>query len=153
MSGFLTELKLQKIDTRLWRLTDNLLYYSEKYKGYLMAPEGTETDLGSIPRIFWTIFPPVDDYDLATVIHDAGYNNKLQTIMGHKIFTAKEVADHLFLEAMLSLEVDKGKAEAMYDVVKRFGKPDGQIINARNLVVTPSISGNNIDFDRAILLR
>lgn len=96
-----------------------------------MAPEGTETDLSSIPRIFWTLFPPVDDYDPAAVIHDAGYNNKLQTIMGRRVFTTKEVADNLFFEAMISLGVDKDRAKAMYDMVKRYGKPDGQVITVK----------------------
>lgn len=117
-----------------------------------MAPEGTITDLASIPRIFYTIFPPVDDYDPAAVIHDAGYNNKLQTIMGHRIFTVKEVADNLFREGMLSVGVGEDKAELMYDIVRRFGKPDGQVITVPNVVITPSISVDNINLDSAIFL-
>jgi len=152
MSGFLTELRLEKIGTRLWKQTDILIYYSERYKGYLMSPEGTETDLGSIPRIAWMLFPLIDDYDPATVIHDAGYHNKLQTIMGRRVFTTKEVIDNIFLEAMISLGVDKDKAKIMYDMVKRFGKPNGQVIHIPNVVVTPSISGHNLSLNRTILL-
>lgn len=155
MSGFLTELRLQKSGTRLWDLTDDLLYYSDKYRGYFRVPSGTRTNLASIPRLFWTIFPPVDKYDPAAVIHDAGYNNNIQTIMGHRVFTVKEVADNIFYEAMISLGVGQDRAETMYEIVKLFGKPDGQVIDVsaqNHVVVSSSISGHNINFDSAILL-
>lgn len=133
---FLTELRIQKSGPQLWTLTDDLIFFSALYRGYLRVPSGFVTNFASIPRIFWRIFPPVDIYDAAAVIHDAGYNNCLQTIMGARVFTIKKVADDLFLEGMLALGVDESKANLMYDLVKVFGTPDGPLISADGNVIT-----------------
>lgn len=123
---FLTPLRMEKIGPQLWRLWEPFIFESEFYPGKFMAPEGFETNLASIPRILWVIFPPVDEYDPGAVVHDAGYNNALiQPMTGEKIFTTKAVADNLFYECLLALQINKLKAKLMYKAVDAFGSPVG----------------------------
>jgi hypothetical protein len=124
-SIFLTELKVQKIGARRWRLLEDLLFYSEKYQGYVMVPAGFETNFASIPRLFWIRFPPVDVYDPAATVHDAAYENQLQTIMGARIYTIKDVADDLFYEGLIACGVNERDAKIMYRAVRIGGDPIG----------------------------
>ena len=43
----------------------------------LHIPKGFETDISSVPRIFWAILAPDGDFALAAIIHDYLYVNKL----------------------------------------------------------------------------
>lgn len=124
---FLTPLRIEKIGTRLWRLTDDFIFESILYPGQFIAPKGVITNFASIPRVLWVWYPPVDDYDAAAVIHDSAYHNELLTIEGRRIFTVKEVADRLFHEALLACKVNKVRAWAMYQAVKAYGVPNGPL--------------------------
>lgn len=48
----------------LYRFTEDFDIHDYK------IPKGFVTDGASVPRIFWTLFPPVFDYFGASVIHD-----------------------------------------------------------------------------------
>ena len=121
---FLTPLRTEKIGARLVRLTDDVIFLSSRYPGEFVARAGFETNLASIPRGLWNIFPPTGEYDIAAVIHDAAYNQFLRTKDGARIHTVKHVADNLFHEALLACGVGKIKAKMMYLGVKAFGKLD-----------------------------
>ena len=41
--------------------------------GNISVPKGFVTDLASIPRLFWTIFPPAAAYSYPAIIHDYLY--------------------------------------------------------------------------------
>lgn len=45
----------------------------------IVIPEGFETDLSSVPKILWGIFPPFGNFLLAALVHDylyvTQYNN------------------------------------------------------------------------------
>lgn len=45
----------------------------------IIIPAGFEWDLSSVPRIFWAIMPPDGDFEMAALIHDYLYRNKLYT--------------------------------------------------------------------------
>jgi hypothetical protein len=111
-------------------LIDDLVFYSEEYRGRFVAPAGFQTDLASIPRVVWTLFPKVGLHDKAAVIHDAAYANALTTFhedryARRRIFTAKTVADTLFDEGMKAAGV-KGIARwFMQHAVVVFGSPEG----------------------------
>lgn len=42
----------------------------------IIIPEGYETDLSSVPKIFWSFLPPIGDFDLASIIHDYLYTER-----------------------------------------------------------------------------
>ena len=125
IAQFLTPLRTETLGPRRWILTDDLRFYSEQYRGIVVAPRGFQTDLASIPRLAWVLFPKVGNQDWAAVIHDAGYGNALVTQHGDRIFAVKKVSDDLFLEGMLAHGVSRFAARWMYRAVHLFGNPKG----------------------------
>jgi hypothetical protein len=75
----------------------------------ITIPKGFETDLASIPRLFWRIFPPLGKYNRAALIHDYLYS-----ILECSSF----LADTVFREAMAQLKVPVWKRVVMYYVVR-----------------------------------
>lgn len=130
---FCTPLRTEKICERRWMLVDDLVFLSDLYPGYFIAPRGVQTDLASIPRIYWTLFPKVGKQDKAAVIHDGGYGHYLVTEHGDRIRTAKHVADNLFLEGMRAEGVNRLSARIMFTGVKFFGDPKAHPLAANHI--------------------
>ena len=76
-------------------------------------PAGFITDLASVPRALWSVFPPHGKYAKAAILHDYMYAN------GYK---DKKTADRIFLEAMEVLGVPKWRRKTMYWAVRMFGR-------------------------------
>ena len=58
--------------TYVWRglySVDNEPMYIGKHQ-MIVIPKGFQTDLASVPRIFWVILPPFGAYEAAAVLHD-----------------------------------------------------------------------------------
>lgn len=55
------------------------LYFELSNGEHLTIPGGFIWDLSSVPRIFWTLFAPDGDFEIASIIHDFLYQNKLYT--------------------------------------------------------------------------
>jgi len=49
---------------------EGLLYYSETLDKEIKVEPNFITDLASVPRALWWLYPPSGKYDLATVLHD-----------------------------------------------------------------------------------
>lgn len=81
------------------------------------GPAGSITDLTSVPRLLWTIFPPIGKYAKAAIIHDYLYDQALYS---------KAIADSVFYEAMGVLEVPQWRRWVMYQAVKWFGRGNFQ---------------------------
>jgi hypothetical protein len=77
------------------------------------VPVGYETDLASVPRSMWWLFPPHGKYSKAAIVHDYLYSNAIGT---------KKQADKIFYEAMGVLGVPKWKRILMYWAVRVGGK-------------------------------
>ena len=123
-SRFLSELDVRKDGQRTWKLLADLAFYSDDTShgaGVYVAPRGSITNFASIPRIGWVIWPPVDNYDWAAVIHDTGYNCGLRTQHGQPTHPIKARCDDLFYEGMLAMRVPRHRAKFMYGMVKLFG--------------------------------
>jgi hypothetical protein len=74
--------------------------------------DGFLTDLASVPRWAWWLFPPHDpDYCAAAVLHDFLYG------LNNGMFT-RAVADGVFYEAMRVLGVPKWRAVVMFLAVR-----------------------------------
>lgn len=61
-----------KADGRTLVLLEDFKYI-DPVLGELLVPKGTETDLASIPRLLWALYPPFGKYAFAAVIHDMLY--------------------------------------------------------------------------------
>lgn len=123
--GFCTPLRLEKVAAQQWMLFGPLWFYSLKYDGVFVAPAGSVTDLASIPRGFWNVFPKVGLQDPIAAIHDAGYRNQLVTPSGVRIHTIKKVADDLFDEGLKAAGVSWLSRKLMVRMVRMFGDPLG----------------------------
>jgi hypothetical protein len=120
---FLTPLRIEKISARTWLLIDDLLYRTELLNGVLVVPRGFQTNFASVPRWAFSIFPPVDLYDSASTLHDAGYAHALSTPDHQRIHLVKAWTDRLFYEAMRASGVNQIRATLMYQAVVWWGRP------------------------------
>lgn len=129
MSSFTTELVVQSIDDRKWRVNERFNYNIDTAdsSNAVEVPVGFITDFASIPRILWVLLPPWGKYGKAAVIHDYMY-----TEHKHSVFSAEGVesfvqierkqADDIFLQAMEVLGVNVITRYAMYAAVRVFGQ-------------------------------
>lgn len=113
-----------------WTINSPFRYWIDKLHvgDVITVPKGATTDFASIPRIFWSIYPPYGLYGKAAIIHDYLYRNGgyinikedgLPIFM--KNFTRIE-CDEIFLDGMECLGVNKFTRYAMYRMVRWFGK-------------------------------
>lgn len=79
----------------------------------ISVPIGYVTDLTSVPRFLWSIFPPHGKYAKAAIVHDYLYTNAIGT---------KAWADEVFFEAMGVLGVPRWRKYVMYWSVRLFGR-------------------------------
>ena len=97
MSAFLTKCVFTPdSDGATYTLDEPLIYHSDLVNADITVPTGFVTDLASVPRIFWDIFPPFGKYTQAAIIHDYIYK-------GHNY--PRGTCDNIFLEAMIVLGV------------------------------------------------
>lgn len=60
----------------------------------ILIPKGFETDLSSIPQIFWGVFKPFDKGLLGDLIHDYLWEDKMsETLYFDSAYTAQKFAD------------------------------------------------------------
>ena len=85
---------------------------------WIEVPADYVTDLASVPRVLWSIFPPHGRYAKAAIVHDYLYSNALGT---------KQWADSVFLEAMTVLNVPRWRRTVMYLAVRLFGRGKYQL--------------------------
>lgn len=109
----------KQIDDKFIRtvtLLEDLVFYT-KAGDSITVPTGFESDGASVPKLFWSAFPPFDTYLPAAVVHD------LLCVQGHNdkcLYTSREAAD-IFYEAMRACGVGITKARTMYYAVRYFG--------------------------------
>jgi hypothetical protein len=119
-SGFCNEELIIKDTGRLtigkpiYKLHQSLTFEYKVNGGGLKitVPKDFETDFASIPRIFWSIMPPVGRYSKAAVLHDYLY---------HLPNCSRFLADALFREAMKQLGVSLWKRLVIFYSVRFFG--------------------------------
>lgn len=74
---------------------------------------GFVTDLASVPRIFWNIFPPFGKYTAAAVLHDWLYT--------HRAGRPRSRCDSLFMESMKVCGVSWAARSTIYSAVRCWG--------------------------------
>lgn len=111
-----------------FKLYAPLTYESKAF--FITAHIGFITDGASIPPALYGVIgcPFGEAYTKAAIIHDALYRSAL---------LSRKMSDYIFLEAMLSLGVERAKARAMYLAVRAGGessyRPEN-VVNARMFV-------------------
>jgi hypothetical protein len=104
VQGFKTKLIFQDLDGSDWLVMAPLTYEAADSAIYTI-PAGFITDLASIPRFFWRVYPRSGPWNEAAVLHDWLYNQQTVTRLR---------ADELFREGMLWLGVSPTTARNMY---------------------------------------
>lgn len=79
----------------------------------IVVPKGFVTDLTTIPRWLWILFPPHDNYAKAAIVHDYMYENAIGS---------KEEADIIFDEMLGVLKIKPLKRKLLVWGVKTFGR-------------------------------
>ncbi|MDP1605652.1 MAG: DUF1353 domain-containing protein, partial [Rhodocyclaceae bacterium] len=100
MSAFTTPADLRLLDRHHWELLAPFEYHAGAYPSAVVirVPTGFVTDLASVPRLFWPIFPPHGRYAKAAILHDWLYAQGGDT-------ADRLSADNIFGEAMQVLGV------------------------------------------------
>jgi len=92
-----------------WELVHELEYESDLLIKPITVPQGFETDLASIPRVFTPLIPKNGRHRAPAIVHDWLCRNKV---------TSKKITDQIFLEAMKVSGVPKLRRYAMYWAVR-----------------------------------
>lgn len=114
MSSFTSPLEFELVGRRLYCLTRSFEYHVGALNSGIVisVPAGFVTDLASVPRLFWSVFPPDGDYAKAAVIHDYLYASGQYSRLW---------ADEIFNEAMGVLGVNPVTRWLIYKAVRLFG--------------------------------
>lgn len=115
MSRFTTPADLRMLGNYRWQLLAEFDFHVGGYpsREVVKVPAGTITDLASVPRPLWVIFPPHGEYAKAAIVHDYLYDQAIGS---------KHWADEVFLEAMIVLGVARWRRVLMYWAVRVFGR-------------------------------
>jgi len=87
-------------------------YFLSSTRGVTEVPTGFDTDYASVPRIFWSIYPPDGIYTPAALVHDFKYKKQDCT---------RAEADALFLEAMAACGVPWLRRHILHKSVRAGG--------------------------------
>jgi hypothetical protein len=115
MSSFLNQLEFTPLDDgRRFKVTEEFCYHVGELgsRDIIKVPAGFVTDLASIPRILWAIYPPFGKYTKAAVVHDLLYREGKRS---------RKEADTIFYEAMKVSGCDEFTCRAFYYGVRAFG--------------------------------
>jgi len=102
-------------DGKYWVLKEPLEYEQPETKQRFVVPRGFVTDLASVPRVFWSAFPPCGRYTPAAVVHDYLYWEHLPSC-------DRKCADRLLFVAMKESKVGRFSRWAIYVGVHRAGQ-------------------------------
>lgn len=112
---FLTPLLLQADDDDL-NFTLLAGFVAELSPGVLVTvPAGYETDLASVPRLLWWLFPPHGKYRRAAVVHDYIY-----THLCHRF--SRSEADDAFRRGCLECGCSRLTARVLHAAVRLGGR-------------------------------
>lgn len=114
---FLTPFKAQSAPRARWTLLAPLRYELRAFgtRTEIEVPAGYTTDLASVPRPLWPIFPRDGGYREAAVLHDFIYTDATSK------YTRAE-ADYIFRLAMADLGISIFGRWPMWLAVRLFGR-------------------------------
>ena len=105
-----------------WRVAKEFVWSEE-----ITVPKGFVTDLASVPRVFWTLFPRDGQYLEPAVVHDYCYQNLSCSL-------TRKQADEIFIQGMKAYGVGYFSRTLIYLAVRVFG--NGYWQSCRKKLVT-----------------
>jgi Protein of unknown function (DUF1353) len=93
-------------------LADVVWTAASRQRSPLTVPMGFVTDFASVPRLFWSLLPPIGRYGYAALFHDFVYWEQT---------TTRRDADLVFRTTMIELGVSKLVTFVLYESVRLFG--------------------------------
>jgi len=106
------ELKLKRVKNHVWKVIGGFSIHIDRTNESIVIPNNFYTDLASIPRIAYTLFPRSDEYDLAATVHDYIYSTGKYP---------RKTCDNVFKDLLILSKVKKKIANLMYMAVRLFG--------------------------------
>lgn len=105
-------------DWQMYCVIDGLSWrpgLNDRYKGLLIVdvPHMFVTDLASVPRVFWSILPKTSAYSYPAILHDFLYWTQT---------TTRDVADLVFMQAMIDFGIGEITAQTLFQSVRYFGQ-------------------------------
>jgi len=107
-----TNILSQNSDGKTWTVVYPLVFHSDVLASTITVPAGFQTDLASVPRFLWAIFPPFGKYTEAAIVHDYLYTWQPCT---------RAQADDVLMEGMQTLGVSCISRQLIYGSVRAFG--------------------------------
>lgn len=115
MSSFTTPIRVEALeDGYNWKLLEEVVYDIGALGGSdsIVVPAGFVTDMGSVPRLFWSIVDPWGPPSKAFLVHDWLYRTQDRSRL---------VSDAILLEGMEVLKVNRFKRWLIYKGVRAGG--------------------------------
>ncbi|MCK1586915.1 DUF1353 domain-containing protein [Bradyrhizobium sp. 169] len=101
------------VDMDYFALLSPVSWTPEAYRRKaIFVPRGFVTDFASVPRLFWSLFPPIGRYGFAALFHDYVYWEQALT---------RYEADFVFRDTMKELQVPAWKTMVLFGAVRLFG--------------------------------
>ena len=125
-AAFPLPLHLERTGPGLAILRAPFAFYSPLL-GYILVEAGFDTDYASVPRLFWSFYPPDGSYTPAAIIHDALYFYQTAGTpseyhpLAAPLRISRAQADHVFLEAMTALGVPPLRRRLLHLAVRAGG--------------------------------
>lgn len=117
----LGQVQLRRTKPRMAVLLEDFQFVSPTL-GLITVEKGFDTDYASIPRIFWSIYPPDGDYTEAAVVHDCLYWYQCYTNKNGKVVDlSRKDADTVILEAMTAIEIPFHRRHIIHKAVRLGG--------------------------------
>ena len=118
MGYFADQLMLQDIDGYRMLIAAPFRYVLDN-GDIVNVAAGFETDLASVPRLFWTLLPACGPHNRAAVVHDWLYaRRRIETVEGKIRKPHRNECDWIFLEALQDCGVGWVKRNAMWLAVR-----------------------------------
>ena len=96
--------------SKSWEVEED--YHAVVVGNTIRVPKGFITDLASVPRIMWVVFPPFGRYTEASVVHDFLYSSSE---------LSRKKCDEVFFMLMLENNVSYFTAKILHASVRLFG--------------------------------
>ena len=94
----INEIVIKYLDFNVWELKKELVVLNPiDNLQTIVVPYNFKTDLASIPRVFWALFPPFGKYIRASIVHDylISISTSKDNTHAHKIFYQLMIHDEV----------------------------------------------------------
>jgi len=116
--AFPLPLRLERVAPMRAALIAPFRYVSDRLGRVIEVPAGFVTDYASVPRLFWSLYPPDGDYTPAAVVHDWLYSAQVD---GEGEPITRAAADAVFLAALAACGVPFARRRLLYAAVRAGG--------------------------------